>query len=66
MYDKAGNKVWVQLVQHVTGYQHYTVPPLFGFSLPMSALMYLEDGPQGTKLIKKQASSVPMLLCWLL
>ncbi|KAI3424859.1 hypothetical protein D9Q98_008243 [Chlorella vulgaris] len=54
VYDKAGNKVWVQLVQHVTGYQHYTVPPLFGFSLPMSALMYLEDGPQGTKLIKKQ------------
>lgn len=66
VYDKAGNKVWVQLVQHVTGYQHYTVPPLFGFSLPMSALMYLEDGPQGTKLIKKQASSVPVPLCWLL
>ena len=45
----------LQLVQHVTGYQHYTAPPLFGFSLPMSVLMYLRDGPGGTKLIGKQA-----------
>lgn len=52
--DRSGTKVWVQFVQHVTGYQHYLSPPLFGFSLPMSALLYLRDGPGGTKLICKQ------------
>ena len=39
----------------VTGYMHYTVPPLLSFALPMSALLYLRDGPGGVKLISKQA-----------
>ncbi|KAL4439448.1 hypothetical protein ABPG77_008777 [Micractinium sp. CCAP 211/92] len=52
--DRSGKKVWVQFVQHVTGYQHYLSPPLFGFSLPMSTLLYLRDGPSGCKLICKQ------------
>lgn len=47
----------LQFVQHVTGYQHYLSPPLFGFSLPMSALLYLRDGPGGTKLICKQVGA---------
>lgn len=29
----------LQIVQHVTGFNHYLVPPLFGFSLSMSVLM---------------------------
>lgn len=28
-----------QIVQHVTGFNHYLAPPLFGFSLSMSVLM---------------------------
>ena len=48
----------LQFVQHVTGFQHCTAPPLFGFSLPMSALLYLTDSPRG-KLIAKQARGGP-------
>lgn len=50
-----------QFVQHVTGYQHCLSPPLFGFSLPMSTLLHLRDGPSGTKLICKQVGAQ----CWL-
>lgn len=52
--------MWAQMVQHVTGYQHYLAPPLFSFSLPMSCLLYLRDGPGGTKLIAKQASAAAL------
>jgi len=44
-------------VQHVTGFQHYLSPPLFGFSLPMSTLLYLKDAPGGAKLIGKQVGA---------
>ena len=54
MLDRSGTKVWCHMVQRVTGFNHYLVPPLFGFSLPMSALLYLRDGPGGKKLITKQ------------
>jgi hypothetical protein len=47
-----------QIVQHVTGFVHYLQPPMFGFSLPMHVLMYLRDGPGGTKLIAKQVGGV--------
>ncbi len=40
-----------QIVQHVTGFNHYLAPPLFGFSLSMSVLMceWVEgaDSPPG-------------------
>lgn len=64
--DAGGRKAWVQMVQRVTGFNHYTSPPLLGFSLPMSALLYLEDGPGGTKLIAKQAREPPRCAraCW--
>lgn len=28
-----------QIVQHVSGFNHFLAPPLFGFSLSMSVLM---------------------------
>lgn len=49
----------LQIVQHVTGFNHYLVPPLFGFSLSMSVLMCecREDGCWSPLLPRAEAAA---------
>jgi len=50
--DRGGYKCWVLFTQKVRGMGH--TPPL-SFDLSMSTLLYFKDGPNGTKIIAKQA-----------